>query len=342
MSVSDFEYKLPTHLIAQEPLSQRDNCRLLVCDRKAQRIDHRNFRNILHYLRSGDVIVLNETRVIPARLYGRLENGRQIELFLIHETEESRWLVLLRPALKAKIGKTIFFDGVPLTADVIAYAGRGERIVQFKHQGDFWQLLESIGNVPLPPYIRRKPTKLDTTDYQTVYARKPGAVAAPTAGLHFSQDLLQEIKNMGVEIVNVVLHVGIGTFRPVIVDDPAHHKMGAEWYEISENTTTAINRAKKESRRVIAVGTTVVRTLESVAKADGQIVTKSGWTDIFIYPPYLFKCVNGLITNFHLPKSTLLMLVAAFAGREFILDAYQQAIEQQYRFYSYGDAMLLL
>lgn len=342
MHISDFDYDLPEELIAQTPLNPRDTCRLLVCHRKSLQIEHRIFHEIIDFFRPGDVLVVNETRVIPARLYGTLENGRQIEVFLVHEHEKDTWLVLLKPALKAKIGRTIFFENIPLAGKVVGYAGRGKRLVQFQYEGDFLQLIESIGNVPLPPYIQRPSIAEDQTNYQTIYAKKPGAVAAPTAGLHFTPNILKAIQQMGVEIVPIVLHVGIGTFRPVIVDDPKQHQMDAEWYDIPEDSARVIQQAKMEKRRVIAVGTTVVRTLEAVAQTEGRVIAKSDWTDIFIYPPYQFKVIDGLITNFHLPKSTLLMLVAAFAGRDFILKAYWQAIAKKYRFYSYGDAMLIL
>ncbi|RMH69710.1 MAG: tRNA preQ1(34) S-adenosylmethionine ribosyltransferase-isomerase QueA [Gemmatimonadetes bacterium] len=341
MHISDFDYHLPEDRIAQEPLPERDACRLLVCDRARQRFEDRIFRDVGDYLHPGDVLVLNETRVIPARLFGRLATGREIEVFLVHEVEPDQWHVLLKPALKAKIGKTITFDKVPLTATVTDYAGRGQRILKFEYEGDFKTLIESIGNVPLPPYIHRPPVAQDREQYQTVYARQDGAVAAPTAGLHFTPHLLDRLKQKGVIITSLVLHVGIGTFRPVTVTDPREHQMDKEWYSIGTDAAETINTARANGGRIIAVGTTVVRTLESVADAGGVVQAQTGWTDIFIYPPYRFKCVDGLITNFHLPKSTLLMLVSAFAGHEFTVKAYHHAVNQQYRFYSYGDAMLI-
>lgn len=339
MQKSDFYYDLPERLIAQHPVSPRDSSRLLVYDRTTCDIEHAHFFDLPHYLRSGDVLVLNNTRVLPARIYGRKdETGAHIEFLLHKRLSLTDWEVLLRPAKRLKPGSEVTFSA-QLKAQVLSVASEGLGTVRFTYSGVFESLLAQVGEMPLPPYIKEK--LRDAERYQTVYAQKEGSSAAPTAGLHFTPELLQKIRDMGVEVAEVLLHVGLGTFRPVKTQDIAEHTMHSEYFEISQDACDRINRAKKEGRRVIAVGTTSVRVLESAAISKGIVRPVCGETDIFIYPPYTFKIVDALITNFHLPESTLLMLVSAMCGRENILRVYQTAVENNYRFFSFGDAMFI-
>lgn len=339
MNKSDFYYNLPQELIAQTPVYPRDSSRLLVFKRQDKQIEHKIFSDIIDYLHEGDLLIVNNTKVIPARLYGKKENtGGKIEFLLLKRRDNDEWEVILKPGRKAKIGaKFIFSD--ELSAEVIGYCDDGGRIVKFFYDGIFEEILDRIGLVPLPPYITEKLE--DKQRYQTVYSKINGSSAAPTAGLHFTNELLEKIKAKGVEIKNVLLHVGLGTFRPVAEDDVLKHHMHSEYYEISEDTANSINKAKKEGRRVIAVGTTSVRVLESVANDDGTVNVKKGETQIFIYPPYKFKVVDALITNFHLPESTLIMLVSAFSTHEDVMNLYNVAVEERYRFFSFGDAMFI-
>lgn len=343
MKVSDFDYELPKELIAKFPVEPRDSSRLMVLHRNTGEIEHRIFRDIVEYLKPGDVLVINDTKVIPARLFGKLETGGKVELLLVRQPGLGIWEVMAKPARKLKKGKRIYFDE-ELEAVVKGYSGEGRRIVEFilKSNKDFMEKLEEIGHIPIPPYIEREEKPEDREKYQTIFARKEGAVAAPTAGLHFTEELLQKLKDKGIIIKNITLHVGPGTFKPVKVENVEEHQMDYETYHVPENTAAEINRAKEEGRRVIAVGTTVTRTLESAAEKDGKVKPGEGSTNLFIYPGYRFKVIDALITNFHLPRSTLLMLVSAFAGRERILNAYREAVEKGYRFYSYGDAMFIL
>ncbi|MCM1439225.1 MAG: tRNA preQ1(34) S-adenosylmethionine ribosyltransferase-isomerase QueA [Roseburia sp.] len=336
---SDFYYELPPELIAQTPAEPRDSSRLLVYDRQTDRVEHRVFRDVCDYLKAGDVLVINSTKVLPARLYAHTENGGAVEILLLKRLEKDRWEVLCKPGKKCTVGRS-FKINEKLSFTVEGVTDSGERIINFSYDGVFENILEEVGSMPLPPYIKEK--LKDKNRYQTVYAKTDGSAAAPTAGLHFTPELLNKIRAMGVEIVEVLLHVGLGTFRPVKEDIITDHKMHGEHYEVSEQAAAAINRAKAEGRRIIAVGTTSVRTLESAAGEDGVLKAGSGETHIFIYPPYKFKCVNALITNFHLPESTLIMLVAALVGREKILGLYTTAVNEKYRFFSFGDAMMIV
>lgn len=341
MKVKEFDFELPHELIAQTPLAERTDSRLLVMSRHTGQLQHRVFRDITDYLRPGDCLVINNTKVIPARLFGEREGtGAQIEVLLLKRKENDVWETLVKPGKKAKIGTKISFGGGLLTGEVIDVVEEGNRLIHFTYEGIFEEILDQLGQMPLPPYITEK--LQDKTRYQTVYAKYDGSAAAPTAGLHFTKELLKKIEEMGVTIANVTLHVGLGTFRPVKVEDVLDHHMHSEFYQIEEEDAKKIQKAKQEGNRVIAVGTTSCRTLESVAGLYGEIRACSGWTDIFIYPGYEFHCIDGLITNFHLPQSTLLMLVSAFAGRENIMHAYETAVQERYRFFSFGDAMLLL
>ncbi len=336
---SDFNYYLPEELIAQTPIEPRDASKMLVYDRRTKQIEHKIFRDITSYLKSGDVLVINNTKVLPARIYAKLESGANIEVLLLKRLEKDVWETLVKPGKKCPIGKKLYVEDI-LTMTVEAISDSGERIMRMEYEGIFEEILDKIGSMPLPPYIKKKLENKDR--YQTVYAKTDGSSAAPTAGLHFTAELLEKIKGMGVEIVEILLHVGLGTFRPVKEDVITDHKMHSEYYEISEGAADKINKAKKEGRRVIAVGTTSVRTLETVADDDGYVTACKGNTEIFIYPPYKFKCVDALITNFHLPESTLIMLVSAFCSREEILDIYNTAVEAKYRFFSFGDCCLFL
>ena len=336
---SDFYYELPEELIAQTPAEPRDSSRLLVYNRAEDRVEHRIFRDITQYLKPGDVLVINNTKVLPARLYARTEHGGHVEVLLLKRLDMDRWEVLVKPGKKCRVGTRLeISDKLSLTVEGITDSG--ERIVKFDCKGVFEEVLDEVGSMPLPPYIKSK--LKDKNRYQTVYAKTDGSAAAPTAGLHFTPELLQKIRDMGVEVVEVLLHVGLGTFRPVKEDIITDHKMHSEYYCVTPQAALALNRAKAEGRRIIAVGTTSVRTLESAADDGGIVHAGSGNTQIFIYPPYKFKCVDALITNFHLPESTLIMLVAALTGREKILRIYKEAVGERYRFFSFGDAMLIL
>ena len=340
MDVKDFDYNLPEELIAQDPLEDRSSSRLMVLDKKTGEVSHHVFKEIVKYLRPGDCLVLNNTKVIPARLFGVKEGTMaKIEILLLKRRQNDVWETLVKPGKKAKPGtKIIFGDGL-LTGEVIDVVDDGNRLIQFSYEGIFEEILDKLGQMPLPPYITHQ--LKDKNRYQTVYAKYDGSAAAPTAGLHFTPELLEKVKEMGVNIAHVTLHVGLGTFRPVKVDDVEKHHMHSEFYIVEEDQAKLINDTKKNGGRVISVGTTSTRTLESVAEEDGTLHAKSGWTDIFIYPGYKFKVIDGLITNFHLPESTLLMLVSALAGREHILNAYNIAVKERYRFFSFGDAMFI-
>lgn len=336
---SDYFYDLPEERIAQTPAEPRDSSRLLVYHRDSGKIEHKVFRDIVDYLRAGDVLVVNRTRVLPARLYAQTPNGGRVEVLLLKRLQLDEWEVLVRPGKKCKIGARLTVNG-ELALEVTGITPSGERHVRFFYKGAFEDVLSRAGSMPLPPYIHEKLS--DPERYQTVYSRENGSAAAPTAGLHFTPALLETLKNKGVEIAEVLLHVGLGTFRPVKEDNILEHTMHSEYYEVDERAAETVNRAKREGRRVIAVGTTSVRTLETVADENGFLHPCKGNTEIFIYPPYRFKCLDGLITNFHLPESTLLMLVSAFASREEILRVYKTAVGKGYRFFSFGDAMLIV
>lgn len=340
MKVADFDYDLPEELIAQVPIKKRDESRLLVLDRKTKKYEDKIFKDILDYLKPGDCLVRNNTKVLPARLYGEKEvTGAHVEFLLLNRIEGDIWEVMVRPGKKLMQGaKVVFGDGL-LKAEIIEKMDNGNRKVLFKYDGIFNEILEQIGLMPLPPYIKERLEEKDR--YQTVYAKHEGSAAAPTAGLHFTDELLEKIKEKGVEIINVTLHVGIGTFRPVKVDTIEEHEMHSEHFYITKEAAEKINKAKKEGRRIISVGTTSTRVLESVADENGMVKEMEGNTQIFIYPGYKFKCVDALITNFHLPQSTLIMLVSALAGKEFVMDAYKHAVEEKYRFFSFGDAMFI-
>jgi len=341
LKLSDFDFHLPEELIAQEPIEKRDQSRLMVVHRDSQAIEHKTFRDLIEYLRPGDVLVMNESKVLPARIFGtRISTGAKIEVLLLRQTSGSRWEALVKPGKKARIGDVLDFGNGLLTGIIVDHTDVGGRIIEFSYREPFLQVLERIGTMPLPPYIK-KPLE-DQQRYQTVYARQEGSAAAPTAGLHFTHELLEEIRAKGVKTVTVLLHVGLGTFRPVQVEDIELHTMHKEYFEITPQAAEEINRVKGRGGRVIAVGTTSVRTLETSGNETGQVLPGSGMTDIFIYPGYKFKVIDGLITNFHLPKSTLLMLVSALAGREKILAAYRTAVQEKYRFFSFGDAMLII
>jgi S-adenosylmethionine:tRNA ribosyltransferase-isomerase len=340
MKLEEFKFDLPNELIAQTPLSDRSSSRLLVLDKQTGEIEHKVFKSIIEYLNSGDCLVINNTKVIPARLIGEREGtGAKVEVLLLIRKTADTWEVLVKPGKKARVGDKIVFGGGLLRAEILEIIEGGNRIIKFYYEGIFEEILDQLGQMPLPPYIVE--TLEDKTRYQTVYAKHEGSAAAPTAGLHFTLELLEEIKNKGIEIAYVTLHVGLGTFRPVKVDDIETHIMHEEYYIVEQQDADIINRAKRNGNRVIAVGTTSVRTLETVAKEDGTIVKQSGWTKIFIYPGYKFKAVDAIITNFHLSESTLLMLVSTFANKEIILNAYNVAINERYRFFSFGDAMFI-
>ncbi|WP_418792248.1 tRNA preQ1(34) S-adenosylmethionine ribosyltransferase-isomerase QueA [Phosphitispora sp. TUW77] len=341
MKLSEFDYFLPEELIAQEPAESRDKSRLLVLHRATGEIEHRQFADCIEYFNPGDVLVLNNTRVIPARLIGVKEGtGARIEVVLLKRIALNTWETLVKPGKKVRPGTRITFGESMLTAEAISSTEAGGRVLYFSYDGVFEDILDRLGQMPLPPYIRKELS--DRERYQTVYAKTPGSAAAPTAGLHFTPDLLERIRSSGIKTEELLLHVGLGTFRPVKTENILEHKMHAEYYEISPATAAAVNKAKREGGRVISVGTTASRTLETVGGENGMVCPGDGWTDIFIYPGYRFKIVDVLITNFHLPKSTLLMLVSAFAGREKVLEAYRQAVFHRYRFFSFGDAMLIV
>ena len=340
MYVKDYEYDLPEELIAQDPLEDRSSSRLMVLDRQTGDVEHRHFTDILEYLHPGDCLVINNTKVIPARLFGVKEDTQaKIEVLLLKRKENDIWETLVKPGKKAKPGtKLVFGDGL-LTAEVVDVVEEGNRLIQFHYDGIFEEILDQLGQMPLPPYITHQ--LKDKNRYQTVYAKYDGSAAAPTAGLHFTKELLQKVKDMGVDIAEVTLHVGLGTFRPVKVENVLDHHMHSEFYMVSQEAADKINRAKESGHRVIAVGTTSTRTLEAAADENGRLHETSGWTEIFIYPGYQFKVIDALITNFHLPQSTLVMLVSALAGREHVLHAYETAVKERYRFFSFGDAMLI-
>lgn len=340
MKTNDFYYDLPQELIAQTPIKNRDQSRLMVLDRSSGKIVHKHFYDILDELIPGDCLILNDSRVLPARIFGnRVDTGAVVEFLLLNRKSENVWECLAGPGKKAKPGTTFTFANGILEAEVIDVTVDGNRILKFKCDGNFFSVLDKVGTMPLPHYITKKLE--DKERYQTVYSRELGSAAAPTAGLHFTKELLSKVKNKGINIGFVTLHVGLGTFRPVKVKDIGDHKMHSEHYEVSEGTAELINKTKAENGRVVCVGTTSCRTLESMYKKEGKITASSGWTDIFIYPGYRFKVTDALITNFHLPESTLIMLVSALAGRECILSAYSEAIKEKYRFFSFGDAMFI-
>lgn len=340
METKDFDFYLPEELIAQTPLENRDNSRLMVLDRETGEIEHKHFYDIVEFLNHGDCLVLNDTRVLPARLIGEKEvTGGKIEFLLLKRIELDTWEALVKPGKKAKIGSRFIFGDGLLHTEVVGMGEEGSRIIKFEYEGVFEEILDRLGQMPLPPYITE--TLEDNERYQTVYSKNQGSAAAPTAGLHFTKELLQKIENKGVKIAYITLHVGLGTFRPVKVEKIEEHKMHSEFYILDDKAASIINNAKKQGNKVVTVGTTSCRTLESVANAYGQIKPSSGWTDIFIYPGYNFKIVDNLITNFHLPESTLIMLVSALAGQDKTLNAYETAVKERYRFFSFGDAMFI-
>lgn len=341
MKRTDFYYELPEELIAQDPLEDRSSSRLLVLDRKSGAVSHHVFREITEYLKEGDCLVINDTKVIPARLIGsKIGTDAKIEVLLLKRKENNIWETLVKPGKKMKAGAKISFGDGLLTGEVIDIVEEGNRLIRFSFEGIFEEILDQLGQMPLPPYITHQ--LQDKNRYQTVYAKHTGSAAAPTAGLHFTPELLRAIEERGIEIAKVTLHVGLGTFRPVKVDEITDHHMHSEFYQIDEEAAKKINRAKATGNRVICVGTTSCRTIESAADESGHLKAKSGWTDIFIYPGYEFRALDGLITNFHLPESTLIMLVSALAGRENVLAAYEEAVKERYRFFSFGDAMLVV
>ncbi len=341
MNVSDFNFELPQELIAQDPLEDRSASRLLVMDKHTGETTHKCFKDLKAYLKKSDCLVINDTRVIPARLYGiKEDSGAKIEVLLLKRKEHDIWEVLVKPGKKAKAGAVISFGEGILKGTVTDVVEEGNRLIQFSYEGIFEEILDRLGQMPLPPYITHE--LKDKNRYQTVYAAHDGSAAAPTAGLHFTQDLLNEIEGMGVKIARVTLHVGLGTFRPVKAENILDHHMHSEFYIVDQEAAETINRTKKSGGRVICVGTTSCRTVESATGEDGILIAGSGWTDIFIYPGYQFKILDGLVTNFHLPESTLVMLVSALAGREHVLAAYSEAVKERYRFFSFGDAMLVI
>ncbi|MEH7332741.1 tRNA preQ1(34) S-adenosylmethionine ribosyltransferase-isomerase QueA [Neobacillus drentensis] len=342
MKVDIFDFHLPEELIAQVPLQNRTDSRLMVLNKKTGELKHEVFKNIIEYLREGDCLVLNDTRVLPARLFGvKQDTGAKIEVLLLKQLEGDQWETLVKPAKRVKEGTEIQFGDGLLKAVCTGTSEHGGRVLEFKYEGIFYEVLDQLGEMPLPPYIKEQ---LDDRErYQTVFAREPGSAAAPTAGLHFTEDLLNDIKAKGIHIAFITLHVGLGTFRPVSVDDVEGHDMHSEYYMVTEGTARLLNEVRESGGRIITVGTTSTRTLETIASQnDGHFIAGSGWTSIFIYPGYEFKAIDGMITNFHLPKSTLIMLVSALAGRENVLHAYHTAVDERYRFFSFGDAMLII
>ena len=340
MKTDDFDYNLPEELIAQTPLAKRDNSRLMVLDRKTGEITHDIFHNIINYLNKDDILVLNDTKVMPARIIGeKTDTGAVIELLLLKNIENDSWEVLAKPAKRVKVGTVISFGNGILKAKCTEEGEEGIRIVTFDYNGIFYELLDKLGSMPLPPYIKEK--LKDKDRYQTVYAKNIGSAAAPTAGLHFTKELLKQIEDKGIKICYITLHVGLGTFRPVNVEDVTTHKMHSEFYQMTKEVAEILNDAKKNNKRIVSVGTTTTRTLETIMTKFGEFREVSGWTDIFIYPGYEFKAISAQITNFHLPKSTLIMLVSAFATKEIILNAYKEAVKEKYRFFSFGDSMFI-
>lgn len=342
MRIDDFDFELPEQLIAQTPLIDRSSSRLLVLDSKKDGVEHKSFIDIKSYLKPGDCLVLNNTKVLPARLYGiKKDTGAKIEVLLLQQREKDTWEVLVKPAKKVKVGTELVFGNGELTAICNETMEHGGRILSFAYEGIFYEVLDRLGEMPLPPYIKEQLPEKER--YQTVYAKEEGSAAAPTAGLHFTDELIKELELMGVKLAYITLHVGLGTFRPVSADRVEDHEMHAEFYHMPKETAELLNEVKAGNGRIISVGTTSTRTLETIARDnEGNFQETSGWTDIFIYPPYNFKAIDGLITNFHLPKSTLIMLISAFAGREKVLAAYEEAVKEKYRFFSFGDAMLIL
>ena len=341
MNIEEFDYDLPESLIAQTPLKHRDQSRLLVMGRESGKTTHQHFADVIDYFKEGDTLVLNDTRVMPARLFGiKEETGAKVEMLMLTHIEDNDWEVLLKPAKRIKVGQRLSFGDGKIVAECIEELDQGGRIMRLHYEGILQERLDELGEMTLPPYIKER---LDDPDrYQTVYAKESGSAAAPTAGLHFTDELLEAIRAKGIRIVFITLHVGLGTFRPVSVENIDDHEMHSEYYQISEDTAQLLNETRREGGRIISVGTTTTRTLETVRSQHDQFVATSGWTDIFIYPGYEFKAIDGLITNFHLPKSTLVMLVSAFSTRENVLNAYREAVERQYRFFSFGDAMLII
>ncbi|MDQ0807323.1 tRNA preQ1(34) S-adenosylmethionine ribosyltransferase-isomerase QueA [Priestia megaterium] len=342
MKVDLFDFHLPEELIAQTPLEQRDASRLMVLNKETGSVKHHMFHDLLDYVQEGDCLVLNDTRVLPARLFGTKEDtGANIEVLLLKQTQGDTWETLVKPAKRVKEGTVILFGDGRLTAVCKETSDQGGRLLEFNYEGIFYEVLEQLGEMPLPPYIKER---LDDQErYQTVFAREQGSAAAPTAGLHFTEEMLEQLKEKGVHIAFLTLHVGLGTFRPVSVDDLEEHDMHSEFYQVSEGTAALLNSVREKGGRIISVGTTSTRTLETIAtEHNGKFVASSGWTNIFIFPGYEFKAIDGMITNFHLPKSTLIMLVSALAGRENVISAYEQAVVEKYRFFSFGDAMLIL
>lgn len=340
MKLEDFDYELPEELIAQTPLKRRDSSRLLVLDKKTGEIEHHHFTDILDYLEEGDALVVNDTKVLPARLIGEKEDTKAvIEVLLLKNTENDTWECLTKPAKRVKLGTVVCFGNGELKAKCVGLGEEGIRHMQLIYDGILYEILDKLGSMPLPPYIHEKLEDKDR--YQTVYAKEVGSAAAPTAGLHFTEDLLEKIKEKGIQFVPVTLHVGLGTFRPVNVENIKEHKMHSEYYSLSHEACNILNETKKNNKKIVVVGTTSVRVLETVMNKYGELKECSGWTDIFIYPGYQFKIVEHLITNFHLPKSTLIMLISALAGRSHVLDAYNEAVKERYRFFSFGDSMFI-
>ena len=340
MKTDDFDYYLPEELIAQTPLQKRDNSKLMILDKETGVIKHEVFSNVINYLNNDDILVLNDTKVIPARIIGeKIDTKAVIELLLLKNIDNDNWECLSKPAKRIKIGTTISFGNGELKATCIGLGEEGIRIMKFEYNGIFYEILDKLGSMPLPPYIKEKLE--DKNRYQTIYAKNIGSSAAPTAGLHFTNELLEKIKNKGIKICYVTLHVGLGTFRPVSVEDVTTHKMHSEFYSMSKDVSQILNDAKKNNQRIVSVGTTSTRTLETIMSKYGEFKETSGWTDIFIYPGYEFKAIDAQITNFHLPKSTLIMLVSAFATKEIILNAYNEAVKNNYRFFSFGDSMFI-
>lgn len=340
MKTSDFWYDLPEELIAQTPLEQRDTSRLLVLDRNSGAIKHQHFYDVIDYLRPGDCLVMNDSRVLPARLLGHRPTGGAVEVLLLRDLGNKKWECLCKPGRKMQVGHEVIFGNGELTATVVEVQETGNRVVQFHYEGIFLEVLERLGKMPLPPYIKAE--LQDQERYQTVYSREVGSAAAPTAGLHFTKELLEKIREKGVQTAFVTLHVGLGTFRPVKAENISEHHMHSELCMLSDETAKILNKTKAEGGRIICVGTTSCRTLESLVNDDGSFEAKSKWTEIFIYPGYQFKAMQGLITNFHLPESTLVMLVSAFAGKDHVLNAYKEAVNLKYRFFSFGDAMCIM
>ncbi len=342
MKLSDFKYSVPEKLIAQYPTKKRGDSRLMVLDRENQIIEDKQFKDIASILKKGDCLVVNETKVFSARLIGiKDKTNAEVEIFLLRELEKDLWEVLVKPARKVRVGNKLNVNGI-LAGEVVDNTVSGGRVIRFSYDGDFYEIIEKIGKIPLPPYIQRETENLDKDRYQSIFAKTRGAVAAPTASLHFDKTIMKKIEKKDIQVAPILLHVGLGTFRPVMVEDLSRHKMDSEFFEVSEASAKMINDTINNGGRIVAVGTTVVRVLETVVTSDGHIKPEKGWTDKFIYPPYDFKVVNQLITNFHMPSSTLLMLVCAFGGRDFVFKAYRKAIKEQYRLFSYGDAMMII